>query len=272
MHDAICDICSSVASSRGVYDPIVCSKSINWLKKQIGEANAIYEISTRKREEEQTRYLEAKQKMMSYNKKRAMIEEQIEHQDRDWGNMKKMVDYKLKVHAANANICVKAENFDEKIQQVETNLISSREKLNGWQTKLTAVVEDYRDKRNRLEEIKRRKKESHGRVNALESELLKMEHHMKVLNGKKSFRKMKLEASEQELESIEEEIKEAESRQMLSEQHVVSLGIYKETIEHEYRQQKIHTKEMMNELKNMKLIKQKILQNRNVGQSAQLVQ
>ena len=234
------------------------------MKKQLHEANDSYAIARKKREEEHACLMEAKQKISSLNKRRVFVEEEIERQERNNQNMKKVLGYKLKVCAANTNLCLKAGAFDKKIKFVETNIKTSREKLNGWQQKLSAVVADYKDKRNRLEDIQRRKKESHGCVNALQSDLSKMKQRIKVLNGKKSFRKIKFEATEDEMDYINHEILDAESRQMLSEQHLLSLGIYEEALQNEFDQQRKHTQNIIDKLAAVKLMKREKLQSRNI--------
>ncbi|XP_057297447.1 PDZ and LIM domain protein 5-like isoform X2 [Hydractinia symbiolongicarpus] len=240
-HGVICNQCSSMATTSGMNDPIVCSQSINWLIEQIREANVTYESATSKNADSMERYRVAKMSMAAMNKKRTRLEAEIEEYERNFLTTKRLAEYKQKVFAANANLTQNEKKLTTKISQVESSLNASRSSLSTWKSKLDVISENYRSKKKRLNQLLAAQKQHRGVTQAVEGDLWEMSERIKALQVKDDLRQLRMNALVDEINVVANNTKEVESRSLLAEQHLASLRLYQETIDEEYMQIRIQT-------------------------------
>lgn len=271
MKDMICSECSSISSAVGIYDPIVCSQSINWLIEQIREANTIYGTATIQKNEAAKRLIEARAKAIELKKKIPETENRIEQNEKRYEKKKRVADYKQKIYAANTNMHHRQEHFADKILVLEKNLHQSTNRLSAWRTKLNMVMEDYKEQCKRLEEISKRRNFSNRRINSLRQHLTEMVNTVNTISDKQEFLDRKIPLLNEELDSINELLYDAETREMLAEQHVSSLRTYKETIKDEFQQKHIAVLDLKDRLELAKRKKKDLMRKNNIGHSYQLV-
>ena len=106
------------------------------------------------------RLREAKQKIMSMNKKRMLLAQEIEEYEKNYETTKNICDYKLKLYAANTNIQRKGQTTASQIADLETKLYQAKNRLSSNTMKYNSILSEYKDQRRRMADVEKRKGKS----------------------------------------------------------------------------------------------------------------
>lgn len=269
--DVICDLCSSKASAEGIYDPISCSQSINWLIEQIREANADYERLSKQKVVATDRARDARLKIASMNKRRTQLQAEIEEYEYNYETTRRICEYKLKMNAANENLYRTKQTAAISPENLEQQLYVAKNKLGANQMKYNSLLSTYKEKHRRAAELDKRKKTFSGHTSALGCDLREMQERVRVLQGRQQFHKYNMENMQNEMSAIEDVIEDAESRSILAEQYVISLQTHRDTITEEFDQLHVKRLDAIDHFEELKRLKKEIMKKYNISHPSQML-
>ncbi|XP_066934184.1 LIM domain-binding protein 3-like isoform X3 [Clytia hemisphaerica] len=269
--DKICDECSSVASASGIYDPISCSKSINWLLNQIREADTEYEKFTREKNVAAHRYREAKLQIAAMNRRRGHVEQEIEQYEFDYERTKRICEHRVKVCAANQNLRQKSHATVETVANLESKLYQAKNRLSSNTMKYNSVLSEYKERGRRLTDFQKRHLKAAGYNQSLTSDLNEMQARVETLQGRHVFRQHKMEAVAKEMEELADVIEDATTRTELAEQYHFSLEINRETLLEEINTIKTKRYDALDKIEEIKRLRTQIMRQYNISHPSQLL-
>lgn len=238
---------------------------------QIREANDDYEKATRENNDAKYRLRDAKLKIAAMNKKRMLLEREIEEYERNYVSTKNYCEYKLKIYAANRNMEQKEEVTAGALAELESLLYQAKNMLANNTVKFNSIFSEYKEKRRRLADAQRRKQESNGSNANLGNDLREMQIRIEELQSRHVFRQQKMAAMEVEIERIGEVIEDAEMRTSLAEQYHISLETHRETIMEELGNIKTKRYDAMDKMEEIKRLRKELMKQYNISHPSQLI-
>ena len=238
---------------------------------QIREANDDYEKATREKSDANYRLRDAKLKIAAMNKKRMLLEREIEEYERNYVSTKNYCEYKLKIYAANRNMERKEELTAGALADLESHLYQAKNMLANNTVKFNSIFSEYKDRRRRLAEMQKRKQESSGSNVNMGNDLREMQLRIEELQSRHVFRQQKMAAMEEEVERIGEVIEDAEMRTALAEQYHISLETHRETILEELGNMKTKRYDALDKTEEIKRLRKELMKQYNVSHPSQLI-
>ena len=238
---------------------------------QIREANKEYEKFTRDKLAAATRYREAKSKVISMNRKRALLEQEIEESEREYQRTKSRCDYKVKVHAANCNMRQKEEATADAVATLETKLYQAKNILSTNTMKHNSLLSEYKDIRRRSIDARKRKYKADGYNDSLTNDLKEMQTRAEVLQEKHAYREQKKEAVAQQMDELARIIEDAETRTELAKQYHISLETHRDTIMVEIGTMRAKRFDAMDNAEEIKRLRAQLMRQHNISHPSQLL-
>ena len=238
---------------------------------QIREANEVYEQATIRKRDELIRLSEAKKTADQLYEKIAKTEGKIMRREKKYEEVKKTVEQKQKIYAANKILNSNEIRFSDKVAKVEKDLYNGKKNLFDWQDELRHVLTNYRSKCDQLHSIQRRREAHKAHISALQTDLKEKGARMKIFVGKKEFRQRKIQVMLEEMKSLEKMKSDGEVRAILAEQEVVSLQTFHETLSEEYQQQHIRLLDLKDQVERARRRKNNLMRKLNISHPMQFV-
>jgi len=238
---------------------------------QIREANDDYEKATREKTDANYRLRDAKLKIAAMNKKRMLLEREIEEYEHNYVSTKNYCEYKLKIFAANRNMEQKEESTAGALAELESRLYQAKNLLANNTVKFNSIFSEYKERRRRLADTQRRKEKSSGFNTSLGNDLREMQMRIEELQSRHSFRQEKMAAMEAEVSRIADVIEDAEMRTSLAEQYHISLETHRETILEELGNMKTKRYDAVDKTEEIKRLRKELMKQYNVSHPSQLI-
>ena len=238
---------------------------------QIREANQEYEKFTRDKQAAATRYREAKSKVAAMNRKRSLLEQEIEEYERDYERTKTICDYKVKVNAANCNMRQKEEATADAVAALETKLYQAKNQLSTNTMKHNSLLSDYKERRKRVIDARKRSYKADVCNESLTNDLKEMQTRAEVLQERHAFRGQKMEAVSREMDELVRIIEDAETRTVLAEQYHISLETHRDTIMEEIGTLRAKRFDAMDKVEEIKRLRAQLMRQYNISHPSQLL-
>lgn len=238
---------------------------------QIREANQEYEKFTRDKLAAATRCREAKSKVISMNRKRSLLEQEIEQYEKDYQRTKSLCDYKVKIHAANCNMQQKEEATADAVATLETKLYQAKNILSTNTMKHNSLLSEYKEIRKRVIDARKKKYKADGYNESLTNDLKEMQTRAEVLQERHAFREQKKQAVAQQMEELVRIIEDAETRTMLAEQYHISLETHRDAIMVEIGTMRAKRFDAMDKVEEIKRLRAQLMRKHNISHPSQLL-
>ena len=217
------------------------------------------------------RYREAKLQIAAMNRRRGLIEQEIEQYEFDYERTKRICDHRLKVCAANQNLRQKSHATAETVAKLESKLYQAKNRLSSNTMKYNSLVSEYKERRRRVIEFQKRHQKAAGYNQSLMSDLNEMQARVETLQGKHVFRQHKMEAVAKEMEELADVIEDAATRTELAKQYHFSLEINRETLLEEINTLKTKRYDALDKIDEIKRLRTQIMRQYNISHPSQLL-